>query len=307
MQLKDRKVLFDDGSYYNTGSAGYIEHYDFSRANVDKESRVKAVSMVASVCYGNKGLKPNFKLYDKLERESIGLPSSSFEFVPVFIRADVFKKLFKHFDKASWANKGQFKDPVLNTVRYGLLFEDKNIGIRGVLTNLRALLYDIEFIKSVLGVDDDVVDIENDSYFNTDEKEIEMIKSYFNVFKIRATIRDFRQLLRTRRASYQELSRRYTNGDKVKFEFRYNINMVKELPDLIKEDEERVEDYFYLLDKGIKAEDARDMLPVSLYSELWCAFYLDGFDNFINLRIKSSAQKGIREIAQNMNILVKST
>jgi len=307
MQLKDRKVLFDDGSYYNTGDAGYIEHYDFSRANVDKESRVKAVSMVASVCYGNKGLKPNFKLYDKLERESIGLPSSSFEFVPVFIKVDVFRKLFEYFDKAYCSNKGKFKDLILNTVRYGFLLENKNMDLIGVLTNLRALLYDIEFIKSVLDIDDDIVDIESDNYFNTDEEEIEIIKSYFNVFKVRATIRDFRQLLRTRRGSFQELSRRYTSGDKVKFEFRYNINMIKELPDLIKEDEKRIEDYFYLLDKGIKAEDARDMLPVSLYSELWCAFYPDGFDNFINLRTKSSAQKGIREIAQNMNILVKNT
>ena len=59
---------------------GYVELWDFSRANMNDESRVEAVATVASICYG-KPPKDAKKLVERLWTESGGLPSSAFEFV----------------------------------------------------------------------------------------------------------------------------------------------------------------------------------------------------------------------------------
>ena len=69
----------DERSLYNDG-IGKIELYDFSRANENEESRIEAVSTVASQCYG-KPPKDAKKLVERLWTESGGLPSSAFEFV----------------------------------------------------------------------------------------------------------------------------------------------------------------------------------------------------------------------------------
>ncbi len=61
-------------------NAGYIQLWDFSRANLNKESRIEAVATVASICYG-KQAKDAKKLIERLWTESRGLPSSAFEFV----------------------------------------------------------------------------------------------------------------------------------------------------------------------------------------------------------------------------------
>ena len=59
---------------------GYVELWDFSRANMNDESRVEAVATVASICYG-KPPKDAKKLVERLWTESGGLPSSAFEFI----------------------------------------------------------------------------------------------------------------------------------------------------------------------------------------------------------------------------------
>jgi len=304
MKLEKRSELFSMG-YYNTGDTGFLELWDFSDANLSMENRVKAVSKVASVCFGNEGLKPNFRLYDKLSRESIGLPSSSFEFVPVILDEHKIKLLDSHFrvvmqnfygllKTGSW----NYRDFVPNVVRYGYVFVDK--GKQYILTNLRALMYDLEFIQKNI-ISKHLPSIDDKYWLNTEEEAENYIKKLFVVFRVKATIRDFRQLFRHRRAFQQELSRRFTSGEKVPFEFRYNLDMTKYFTDrLIKRDEEAVAMYFEAIEKGFKKEDARDLLPVSLYSIAWIGFYPDGYANFLNLRTKSSAQKAIREIAEKM-------
>ena len=69
----DHRDLFDDG-------IGFVELWDFSRANENEESRVEAVATVASICYG-KPPKDAKKLVERLWTESGGLPSSAFEFI----------------------------------------------------------------------------------------------------------------------------------------------------------------------------------------------------------------------------------
>lgn len=298
MELIGRNELFTKG-YTNIGSSGYVEAYDFSKANKSKDSRVAAVSRVASVCYGNEGLKPNFNLYSKLERESIGLPSSSFEFVPILINDKKFNKLINLYTIMLTCSENDIEDSTPNIVRYGYTFITEGDKFY-VLTNLRALMYDLQRIEVNLNVDyDDFVKPDNEIWYNTEE-ECEIIKEKFKVFKIKATIRDFRQLLRHRRGQFQEISRRFTTDKKVPFEFRYTKSVTDQLTSIIDSDKERVFMYHSLLKNGVKAEDARDILPVSLYSTLWCAFYPDGLNNFLNLRTKSSSQASIREIAENM-------
>ena len=305
MKLEKRSELFSAG-YYNTGNTGFLELWDFSDANLSMENRVKAVSQVASVCFGNNGLKPNFKLYDKLSRESIGLPSSSFEFIPVILNEHKINLLDSHFRVVmqnfygllKTGSEWNYKDFVPNVVRYGYVFVDK--GKQYILTNLRALMYDLEFIQKNI-TSKHLPSVDDKYWLNTKEEVETYIKKLFVVFRVKATIRDFRQLFRHRRAFQQELSRRYTSGEKVPFEFRYNLEMAKYFADrLIKRDEEAVDMYFEAVENGFKKEDARDLLPVSLYSIAWIGFYPDGYANFLNLRTKSSAQKAIREIAEKM-------
>ena len=67
------------------GTTGFVEYYDFSKANSSYEARVQAVTKVASVCYGNPKSLGSINLFNRLEAESHGLPSSSYEFVPVLL------------------------------------------------------------------------------------------------------------------------------------------------------------------------------------------------------------------------------
>ena len=69
----------------NNDGIGYVESYDFSRANMSQESRIAAITTIASVCYQNPKALGSISLYDRLATENKGLPSSSYEFVPVLL------------------------------------------------------------------------------------------------------------------------------------------------------------------------------------------------------------------------------
>jgi thymidylate synthase (FAD) len=296
MELVDTIELFNKGEHINVtedNQGGYVELWDFSEANISFENRVKAVSQVASVCYGQKGLKPNFKLYDKLARESIGLPSSSFEFVPVFLnKVKYYSLIGKYLVVAG-------EDATPNVTRYGFYIKDE-----GYITNLRALMYDLEVINQDSKTRGSLPPID-DEYWLNEKYELSLIRNNFKVFKIKATIRDFRQYERHRRASYQELSRRYTKGSRVPLEFRFSEKWGN-VTDMVRHSEMCVDLYYKALESGMKPEDARDILPTSLYSVVWSAYYPDGLHNYLMLRTKSSAQKEIREIANAMDKLTLS-
>ena len=103
-------------------TTGSVEHYDFSRANSSYEARVQAVTKVASICYGSPKSLGSISLFDRLQAEAAGLPSSSYEFVPVLI------------------TKKQFADVDLKQCyKFGELVADEQY----LLTNLRALIADV--------------------------------------------------------------------------------------------------------------------------------------------------------------------
>ena len=68
-----------------TDGCGSVEAWDFSLANSSYESRVYFVTKVASICYGNPKALSSISLFDRLQAEAAGLPSSSYEFVPVLL------------------------------------------------------------------------------------------------------------------------------------------------------------------------------------------------------------------------------
>ncbi len=141
------------------GDMGKVSMHDFSTANRSEEDRVNAVTTVASICFQNDKAIGSDSLYDKLKAESIGLPSSSFEFVPVLLEMTVMNEKF-------------FKHRFNNCIKYGEFIdrfkEDKCVWL---LTNLRALISD--------------VGEEADKYLNDTEHEIAIIKKHFKLFKIR--------------------------------------------------------------------------------------------------------------------------
>lgn len=67
------------------GITGFVEHYDFALANSSYEARVHAVTKVASICYQSPKALDSVSLFNRLQAESAGLPSSSYEFVPVLL------------------------------------------------------------------------------------------------------------------------------------------------------------------------------------------------------------------------------
>ena len=72
---------------------GFVELYDFSQANMSEKHRIHAISAVASICYQNPKAVGSESLYNRLLAESKGLPSSSFEFVPVLLTAKKLRKI----------------------------------------------------------------------------------------------------------------------------------------------------------------------------------------------------------------------
>jgi len=103
------------------------------------------------------------------------------------------------------------------------------------------------------------------------------------------------QLVRHRMASYTQQS------------FRYTKAMEYELPDSLKDN---LEVKFYmnslfslynsLIEKGVKKEDARYMLPNAIVSDIVVTMNARELRHFFELRLDVSAQAEIRELAKKM-------
>ena len=107
-----------------------VQYYkQFAYANVSHESRIEAITNIASICYQNPKALGSESLYKRLEAEAAGLPSSSFEFVPVLIKTSVIVELL------------DFGYVYINSdnplVKYGEWVEDGKY----LLTNYRAIVY----------------------------------------------------------------------------------------------------------------------------------------------------------------------
>lgn len=257
---------------------GFVENWDFSRANLNEENRILAITQVASICYQNPKALGSESLYNRLMAESMGLPSSSFEFVPVLL------------DYENPKHQEILKLEYSNCKKFGEILDD-----RYLLTNYRALVYDFENDKDKFSFDIRTI-------FNTQE-ECNIIKNYFKVFLFKVDFPTRSQMVR-HRISWQELSRRYVSAKRVPFEF-YVSEKLKEnqkVKDLIKQSEDL---YFELLENGVKPQEARRVIPQMGYTQIWGAFMPKQLDNYFKLRLDEHAQWEIRQTAIAMQELLR--
>ena len=277
-----------------------VESWDFSRANLSQENRVNAITQVASVCYQNPKALNSDSLYNRLACESIGLPSSSFEFVPVLL------------DPSKQEHRIILGRVDSNARKFGEFIEENSKSY--LLTNYRALIYDFE--KRTENMDEESKESIRDSYlklYNTEE-ECNIIKKHFKVFKYKVDLPTRSQMVR-HRASWQELSRRYVSGKRVGFDFYISEKMKKVISkngydeDLITYSSQDVIDialqhYFKALEDGVKPEEARRIIPQAAYSTVWAAFMPMHLENYFKLRLDSHAQWEIQQTAIAMNELI---
>ena len=262
-------------------TTGSVEHYDFSRANSSYEARVQAVTKVASICYGSPKSLGSISLFDRLQAEAAGLPSSSYEFVPVLI------------------TKKQFADVDLKQCyKFGELVADEQY----LLTNLRALIADV-------GPDESL------KYLNTSPEEIQIIRDNFKVYLFNIDLATRAQMVR-HRCSWQELSRRYVSGKKTPFDF-YISDKLMDISQTLWIDiglgnqtsqevstnsliSVCVAHYNAAIASGVKPEEARRILPQAMMTTIWGAFQPTQLANFFTLRLDSHAQREIRLVAEAM-------
>ena len=305
MENKQTHVNVDSSFTTPTGAVenvfndniAYVKHFNFSRANLSNENRIAAISQVASVCYQNPKAAGSISLYDRLLSESQGLPSSSFEFVPVLLRYDFIETFFCN-NSDIWLENS-------NTLKYGERIDTEDQAY--LLTNYRALIYDVEnagLNKSIL------------NHFNTEE-ECAIIAKHFNVFQVKVDMPTFGQMVR-HRVNWQVLSRRYVSGEKAPFSF-YIHEKMKEVTTTVGYTDIScgvtvntrdvinicLDHYEAARKAGIKPEIARGIIPQCAYTIAWCAFQPKQLESYFELRLDSHAQHEIRLVSEAMKSLVE--
>ena len=264
--------------------SGAVELWDFSRANLNDEARIEAITKVASVCYHNPKIVGSEKLYNRLAAESIGLPSSSFEFVPVLL------------DSRNPQHKEVLQCRFSNVIKYGQPLTETFF-----LTNYRALVYDWEKMK-----DKDMYSFDIRTIYNTEE-ECALIKEFFPVYLFNIDLVTRSQMVR-HRTNWQELSRRYVSGDRVPFELYVDETSHKKFGERIeKQYQDAVDLYNDMIKAHIKPEKARRVIPFGTMTKIWGAFPPDYLSNFFSLRRKGThAQSEVQEVAEAMFNLLPS-
>ena len=274
---------------------GDVELWDFSKANLSEESRINAITNIASICYQNPKALNSDSLYNRLMAESIGLPSSSFEFCPILIKKSDLLNLTSRIEE-------------LNMVKYGEWVKEGSV--QYLITNYRAVLYDKENSNDTINLT---------KHFNTLE-ECEIISKHFTVMKFNVDSNTRTQMIR-HRVIWQELSRRYVSGAKTPFEFYISEKMSNVVSRYIHTNKEghtqaldfTTEDIHNIClnhyniardDYSIKPEEARRIIPQSMKSILWCGMYNRSLENFLKLRTSTKSQKEIRTVAINVNELL---
>ena len=270
----------------------FIQEYDFSRANSSHEARLNAVTSIASICYQAPDKIGSEGLYDRLANEDIGIPSSSFAFIPVLLDEEALR-ILSDFD-VDWDN-------CLNDV--ATFGEEVSLGgKRYLLTNLRALLQDLGWTTDYKKAQE-----LSEKYFNTSEEDIEIIKKFYKVYKVKMDIATSKQWNR-HNFHLQELSRRYVSGKKVPFDFYIDekVQKVTSVNDITEytgnyTTQEVIDicmnHYYSALEQGVKPQDARRIIPQGAYTEIWTGMMPRVYENMLKLRTKPKTQWEFRQLA----------
>lgn len=109
-------------------------------------------------------------------------------------------------------------------------------------------------------------------------------------------------------------SRRYVSGSRVPFEYYVSDKM--KFISIHKDDESDIhfdsddfhriceERYYQALEKGVKPQEARRVIPQSAYTQIWGAFMPNQLDNYFKLRLDKHAQWEIQQTAITMKELI---
>jgi len=303
-KLKEENNIFGD-------DIAYVQLWDFSKANTNDESRIEAITTVASICYDNPGVVGKESLYNRLAAEAKGLPSSSFEFVPVLLDRDRLEAIELAAIQYHREDAGD-DDFILDVEKYGefITVREGEESYQYLLTNYRALYHDNEKYGNP-----------NDSFlnfYNISKIEQKIISDNWVTFLMKMDMNTSKQHNR-HRIVLQELSRRYVSGKKNAFEFYISKKMANiystteysaadgemdvafntsELNDLM------IAHYFEAIKQGIKPQEARRILPQSMYTTIWSGFLPFQLKNYFALRDDDHAQHEIKWIAQSMKRLL---
>ena len=268
------------------GITGFVEYWDFSLANASYESRVYFISKVASICYQSPKSLGSISLFNRLQAESHGLPSSSYEFIPVLLTNEQFQA-------------GNFK----HCWKFG-----EQLDSNYLLTNLRALIEDVGPEESL-------------NYLNTDPAELQIIRDNFKVFLFNVDLSTRAQMIR-HRINWQELSRRYVSGKKSPFSFYVSNKMSNVISNFNFTNADNhsfsldyttqnlidacVNHYNAAIESGIKPEEARRILPQAMMTQIWGAFQPNQLSSYFALRLDSHAQREIRMVSEAMQELINA-
>ena len=269
------------------GITGFVEYWDFSLANTSYESRVYFISKVASICYQSPKSLGSISLFNRLQAESAGLPSSSYEFIPVLLTNEQFQS-------------GDFK----HCWKFG-----EQLDSNYLLTNLRALIEDV-------GPDESL------NYLNTDPAEIQIIRDNFKVFLFNVDLSTRAQMVR-HRINWQELSRRYVSGKKSPFSFYVSNKMNNVISNFNFTNADNhsfsldyttqnlidacVNHYNAAIESGVKPEEARRILPQAMMTQIWGAFQPNQLSSYFALRLHKTAQLEIQCVSQAMYDLISKS
>ena len=269
----------------------FIKEYDFSKANSSHNSRLNAVTEIATVCYASPDKIGSQGLYDRLANEDIGIPSSAFAFIPVLMDENIMNNFI--FDEVEG-------EVIPDCFTFGEIISYNNK--KYLLTNLRALLQDLGWTTDYKKAQE-----LSEKYFNTSKEDIEIIKKFYKVYKVKMDIATSKQWNR-HNFHLQELSRRYVSGKKVPFDFYVDEKMQKitsvnditeytgnyttqEVIDIC------MNHYYSALEQGVKPQDARRIIPQGAYTEIWTGMMPRVLDNMLKLRTKPKTQWEFRQLA----------
>jgi len=107
------------------------------------------------------------------------------------------------------------------------------------------------------------------------------------------------QVVRSSHLNYMVQSMRYVKASKMKFIMPKGLTDEQQYM-MTKNWEYAIASYESLVDSGVKKEDARAVLPMNTSTNMTVSGNLQGWLDFMKLRLNNKAQLEIRELAQDL-------
>ena len=106
------------------------------------------------------------------------------------------------------------------------------------------------------------------------------------------------QIVRSKHLDFLVQSKRYVSNKKGNFKFIMPKNLSEHQQSIMKQSwNNAIIAYDELISNGVKAEDARAVLPANTSTEMYVTGSLQGWMSFFKLRLNNHAQAEVREVA----------